>query len=110
MSTISLSEEHVYWRETYYARTFDFRSRMLFWRFDACIFIDCALLIDESTEQLTFTGCTFKDCNVDRIDTDEIRGLLVKDSLFALPIAQRKADFDRRLSDALKARRKSSQL
>ncbi len=106
VNTISLREERVFWRETYYARTFDFRSRILFWRFDACIFVDCILLIDPETEQLTFTECTFKDCNVDRIDSNEECGLLVKDSIFALPIAQRKADFDRRLTNVLNARRK----
>ncbi len=107
MGTIDLSEERVFWRETYYARAFDFRSRMLFWRFDACIFVDSTILIDAATEQLSFTECTFKDCNVDRIITDEARGLIAKDNFFALPIAQRKADFDRRLAEALNGRRRS---
>jgi hypothetical protein len=107
LSTIDLSEERVFWRETYYARTFDFKSRMLFWRFDSCVFIDCTIWIDAGTEQLAFTECTFKDCNVDHIDADEVRGLIARDNFFDRPLALRKADFDRRLSEALNARRRS---
>jgi hypothetical protein len=27
--------------------------------------------VDAATEQIAFTGCTLKDCNVDSIDADE---------------------------------------
>lgn len=105
MSTINLREERVFWRESYHVRTFDFRSRMLFWRFDACAFVDCTLLIDPGTEQLSFTECTFKDCNIDHIEADEVRGLVARDNFFDRPLALRKADFDQRLMAALNARR-----
>lgn len=103
---IEVREERVYWRETFFAQTFDFTSRMLFWRFDACIFVDCTLLIDTATEQLTFSGCTFRDCNLNYIDTDEARGLIATDNLFDRPLSERKADFDARLANALRARSK----
>jgi len=105
LKTIDLGEERVFWRETYHARTFDFKSRMLFWRFDACTFVDCSLLIDSGTEQLSFTQCIFKDCNIDHIEVDEVRGLIARDNFFDRPIALRKAELDQRLANALSARR-----
>lgn len=102
-----LREERVFFRESFYGETFDFRSRILFYRFDACTFVDCTLLIDTATEQVAFTGCTFKDCNIDRIDADEMRGLVVRDNFFDKPIAVRKAEFDRHLAEVLSARRKN---
>lgn len=108
MKTIDLGEERVFWRETYHARTFDFKSRMLFWRFDACTFVDCLLLIDASTEQLSFTQCIFKDCNIDHIEADEVRGLIARNNFFDRPIALRKAEFDQRLATAVNARRNPS--
>ena len=101
MSTIDLREERVLWRESYHARTFDFTSRLNFMRFDDCIFVDCVLLLDDGTEQLAFTGCTFKDCNIDRIDEDTVRGIRSENNTFDKPIALRKADFDKRLAEAL---------
>lgn len=102
-----LREERVFFRERFFCETFDFRSRILFWRFDACEFIDCTLLIDAATEQLSFTGCTFRDCNIDHIDADEARGIVVRDNFFDRPIAVRKAEFDQRLAEVLSRRRKS---
>ncbi|MBN9007342.1 MAG: hypothetical protein J0H40_18250 [Rhizobiales bacterium] len=100
-----LREERVFWRESFYGERFDFRSRIMFWRFDACLFVNCTLLMDDETDQLAFTGCIFKDCNVDRIDADESRGIVSRDNFFDRPIAERKADFERRLTEALSRRR-----
>ncbi|CEG06963.1 hypothetical protein BN961_00344 [Afipia felis] len=101
MSTISLREERVFWQEAYLGRTFDFRSQLNFTRFDDCVFVDCILLLDEGTEQLSFTSCTFKDCNIDKIEDNVIRGILSENNTFHRPIAARKADFDKRLAEAL---------
>lgn len=65
-------------------------------------------MIDPGTEQLAFTRCTFKDCNITHIEQNEVRGLIAKDSHFDRPIALRKADFDQRLAKAVNARRNSS--
>ena len=102
-----LREERVFWRESFFAETFDYRSRILFVRFDACVFVDCTLLLDAATEQVAFTGCTFKDCNLDHIAEDEARGLIAKDNFFDRPLRERKADFDARLAEVLRARAKS---
>jgi hypothetical protein len=56
----TINEERVVWSEVFYAETFDFRSRLNFCRYDECTFVRCTLLIDHATEQLAFTGCTFK--------------------------------------------------
>ena len=102
-----LREERVFWRETFFAETFDYRSRILFLRFDACVFVDCTLLLDGATEQVAFTGCTFRDCNLDRIDADETRCLIARDNFFHRPLSERKAEFDARLAEALRRRSKS---
>jgi hypothetical protein len=101
VSTINLREERVFWQEIYHGRTFDFTSRLNFTRFDDCIFVDCILLFDDGTEQLALTNCTFKDCNIDRIDEDAIRGIRSENNTFDRPIALRKADLDKRLAEAL---------
>ncbi len=101
MSTISLREERVFWQEAYHGQTFDFRSQLNFTRFDDCVFVDCIVLLDEGTEQLAFTNCTFKDSNIDRIDEDAVRGIRSDNNVFERPIALRKADFDKRLAEAL---------
>jgi hypothetical protein len=93
-------EERVFHAQDFFAATFDFRSQIVFLRFDACVFVDCKILIDTDTEQLAFTGCTFKDCNIDRLVPDEARALVVRDNTFERPIAERKADFERRLAEA----------
>lgn len=53
---------------------FDFRGKCIFARYDCCEFVECMLLIDHSTEQLAFTQCVFKDCNVDTLDTADRAG------------------------------------
>jgi hypothetical protein len=94
-------EERVSYAQSFFGATFDFRSQILFARFDACVFVNCTILIDTDTEQLAFTGCTFKDCNIDQLVPDEARALIVRDNIFERPIAERKADFEQRLAGAL---------
>lgn len=100
-------EERIFWQEKFFGDTFDFKSRTWFWRFDGCAFVDCTILIDAATEQLAFTECTFKDCNIDHIAAFETRGLIVRGNFFARPLNERKADFDRRLAETLNARKLS---
>lgn len=99
-----LREERVFYGESFYGETFDLRSRILFWRFDACTFVDCILLLDAATEQVAFTSCKFKDCNIDRLDPDAARSLVARENFFDRPIAMRKAEFDARLAEALRRR------
>lgn len=102
-----LREERIYYSQQFLGATLDLRSQILFRRFDACEFINCNILIDTATEQLAFTGCIFKDCNIDRLVADEARALIVYGNIFERPLAERKADFDRRLTKAqLRARTK----
>src|SRR6266480_3409247 len=96
--------ELVIWRERFQAEYFDFRGKSLFTRFDCCEFVKCTLLIDDGTEQLAFTECVFKDCNLDKLDQDEARGLYVRDNFFDRPLEERRADFEKRLAQALVAR------
>ena len=98
------TEERVIWRERFQAAYFDFRGKSLFTRFDGCEFVKCTLLIDHGTEQLAFTECVFKDCNIDQLEQDEARGLYVKDNFFDRPLEERRADFQKRLAQALAAR------
>jgi hypothetical protein len=51
----------------------------------ACEFVKCTLLIDHGTEQLAFTECVFKDCNIDELQRDEDRGLYRKGQFFRSP-------------------------
>lgn len=97
----------VFWNDTVHAEIFDFRGQVHFARFDGCTFVKCTIVLDSSAEQLAFTSCTFKDCNIDHIDADEARGIVVRDNFFDRPIAERKADFERRLAEALNRRLKS---
>lgn len=99
-----LNEERVYWEETFFSETFDFRGRVSFCRFDNCTFVKCTLLIDPSTEQLAFTSCTFKDCNISELLSDEARALIAENNFFDRPIEDRRQDFERRLSEALAGR------
>lgn len=100
-----LREERVFWREVFHARTFDFSSRINYCRFDCCTFVKCTLLINGETEQLAFTDCTFKDCNITGIDADEARGILVQNNFFDRPIEERRLDFEKRLAATLNSRR-----
>jgi hypothetical protein len=99
------AEERVLWRERYQAQHFDFRGKIVFTRFDCCEFVKCTLLIDRGTGQLAFTECVFKDCNLDRLEADEGRGLYTRDNFIDRPLAERRAEFERRLAQALAGRR-----
>jgi hypothetical protein len=99
-----INEERVVWNEVFYAETFDFRSRLNFSRYDECIFVKCTLLMDADTEQIAFTGCTFKDCNIDRIDADDARGIVSKDNTFERPLDEQRKDFEERLAAVLSQR------
>ena len=79
MSSNEPTEERVIWRERFQAKYFDFRGKSIFTRFDGCTFVKCTLLVDQDTEQLTFTECVFKDCNIDKLEQNEERGLYVRD-------------------------------
>jgi hypothetical protein len=50
-----------------------------------------------------FTSCVFKDCNIDKLEPDEERGLYVKDNFFDRPLEERRAEFERRLAQVLAA-------
>jgi hypothetical protein len=67
--------------------------------------VKCTLLIDPDTEQLAFTGCVFKDCNIDKLQPDESRGLYVMDNSFYRPLEERRAEFEIRLAQALAGRK-----
>src|SRR6266513_4682653 len=97
-------EERVIYRQRFQAYQFNFRGKITFTRFDRCEFVKCTLLIDHGTEQLAFTKCVFKDCNLDKLEQDEARGLYVRDNFFDRPLEERRADFDKRLAQALVAR------
>jgi hypothetical protein len=100
----TINEERVVWSEVFYAETLDFRSRLNFCRYDECTFVRCTLLIDHATEQLAFTGCTFKDCNIDHIDADEARDIVSRDNTFHRPLEERRKEFDDRLAAVLRKR------
>lgn len=70
-----------------------------------CEFVKCTLLIDYTTEQLAFTACVFRDCNIDKLKPDEERGLYVMDNFFDRPLNERRAEFEIRLAQALAARK-----
>jgi len=100
-----LPEERVIWRKRFRAEYFDFRGKSLFTRFDGCEFVECTLLIDRDTEQLAFTECVFKDCNIEKLEQDEQRGLYARNNFFDRPLAERRADFEKRLAQALATRK-----
>jgi hypothetical protein len=99
------TEERVIGRDRFQAQLFDFRGKIVFTRFDGCEFVKCILLIDHDTEQLTFTECVFKDCNIDKLEQDEERGLYVRDNFFDRPLEERRAEFENRLAQAQAARK-----
>jgi hypothetical protein len=98
-------EERVIWRTRFQAQNFDFSGKLVLTRFDCCEFVKCTLLIDHRTEQLAFTACAFKDCNIDQLEADERRGLYVRDNVFHRPLEERRAEFEYKLAQALAARR-----
>lgn len=97
-------EELTMFRERFQASTLDFRGRFAFVRYDECEFVKCTILIDQETQNLAFTHCTFEDCNISELNPDPERYLLAEHNVFRLPIETRKADFDKRLSEALAAK------
>jgi hypothetical protein len=99
------SEERVIYSERFQGVHFDFRGKSIFTRYDRCEFVKCTLLIDQSTEQLAFTTCVFKDCNIDKMEPDGARGFYVIDNFFDRPLDQRRADFEVRLAQALATRK-----
>src|SRR5258708_17353071 len=98
-------EERVIYRKRFQAYQFDFRGKITFCRFDRCEFVKCTLLINHGTEQLAFTKCLFKDCNIDKLEPDEKRGLYVRDNFFDRPLEERRAELEHRLAQALAARK-----
>src|SRR4051795_11955596 len=92
------TEERIIWRERFQAVYFDFRGKSLFRRFDCCEFVKCTLLIDHNTEQLALTECVFKDCNIDKLESDVRRGLHVRDNFFDRPLEQRHAELQSKLA------------
>ena len=73
-------EERVIYLKRFQGMDFDFQGKIVFTRYDHCEFVKCTLLIDRDTEQLAFTNCVFKDCNIDRLQPDEARGIYAKDN------------------------------
>ena len=106
MNNNFLPEERVICRKRFHAEYFDFRGKSLFTRFDDCEFVKCELLFDRETEHLAFTGCVFKDCNIDQLKQDEERGLYGKDNFFDRPLEERRDGFEKRLAQALADRAK----
>jgi hypothetical protein len=98
-------EERVIWRERFQAYHFDFRGKSIFARFDGCEFVKCTLFIDRGTEQLAFTECVFKDCDIDELEEDKQRGLYMRDNFFDRPLEERRAEFENKLAQALAARK-----
>jgi hypothetical protein len=96
-----VNEERVVWNEVFYAQTFDFRGQINFCRYDECTFVKCTLLMDAETEQIAFTGCTFKDCNIDAIEADEARGIASNDNTFERTLDEQRKDFEERLTAVL---------
>jgi hypothetical protein len=94
-------EEHVLYCERFQGRSFDFQGKSVFTRFDCCEFVNCTLLIDHGTEQLSFTECVFKDCNIDNLEAAAWRGLYLKDNFFDRPLAVRRAEFENKLAKVL---------
>jgi hypothetical protein len=62
------------------------------------------LICDKDTEQIAFTGCTFKDCNMYSIDADEARGIVSNDNTFERPLDEQRKDFEERLAAVLSQR------
>ncbi len=98
-------EERVIYRRRFQAYQFNFCGKITFTRFDRCEFVKCTLLIDHGTEQLAFTKCVFKDCNIDKLEPDDRRGLYVRDNFFDRPLEERRAELEYRLAQALAARK-----
>jgi hypothetical protein len=99
------TEERIIYSERFQSISFDFRGKITFVRYDRCEFVKCTLLIDHGTEQLAFTGCVFKDCNIDQLQGDQERGVYARDNFFDRPLDERRAEFEVGLARALAARK-----
>jgi hypothetical protein len=99
-----LIEERVIWNQRFQGVTLDFRGKSILTRFDCCEFVKCRLLINETTEQLSFTECIFCECNIDQLQTDEERALISRGNLFEPPLEERRIEFEKKLAKALSAR------
>jgi hypothetical protein len=97
-------EERVIYQERFQGSRLDFRSRTWFQRYDCCEFVKATILIDDDTQSLAFTRCVFEDCNIDDLASDESKAVLARDNVFKAPIEERRAAFEKRLSDAFAAR------
>jgi hypothetical protein len=96
-------EERVIYLKRFQGMEFDFQGKIVLTRYDHCEFVKCTLLIDLDTEQLAFTNCVFKDCNLDRLQ--QARAIYAKDNFFDRPLEKQRAEFDARLAQALAARK-----
>src|ERR1039457_7220346 len=105
MSSDDPQEERVIYRERFQGVYFDFGGKSIFTRYDRCEFVKCTLLIDHATEQLAFTTCVFKDCNIDKLPSEHARGLYTRDNFFDRPLEERRAEFEIRLAQALAGRK-----
>jgi len=99
------TDERVIWSERFQGKQFDFRGKIVFTRFDGCEFVKCTLLIDHETEQLAFTSCLFKDCNIAKLEPNEERGLYVKNNFFDRPLEETRAEFEAKLAQTLADRK-----
>ena len=104
METPEGFEERVNFRERYQGSTQNFLGRSVFLRYDCCEFVKCTILIDERTEKLAITNCIFEDCNIDALSSDDRRFLIFRDNVFKLPMEERRASFEKRLTEALAVR------
>jgi hypothetical protein len=96
-------EERVIYRQRFQGETLDFRQ-LAFLRYDECEFVKCTLLMDGETGNLAFTRCSFEDCNLTELTSDETRAILAEDNVFNLPIDDRMADLSKRLAEAVAKR------
>lgn len=94
-------EETIIYMARFQGSTLDFRGQLLFRRYDECAFVKCTILIDDETENLAFTGCSFEDCNIDELISRHAQGIVAEGNVFKLPIEQRKAELHLRLIAAL---------
>jgi hypothetical protein len=60
---------------------------------------------DRSCDRAISVHCVFKDCNIDKVQPDEERGLYMMDNFFERPLTERWAEFEIRLAQALAARK-----
>jgi hypothetical protein len=97
-------EERVIYHVRFQGTLLDFRGRTCFQRYDCCEFVKATVLIDETTQSLAFTNCTFEDCNIDELRSNEDIALIARDNTFKVPIEERRVEFEKRLADALARR------